>query len=128
MSGENSEGPFRDNAAPPPPQPPPWSYTAIASPLVAVAAWSLVWLGASVNEALGVLGAFLLFAGVIAGALGLAETRPLVPEASREGDAERPRVVYRGRGYAKLGLGLVLGPILLGCIGLGLLLLTCGGH
>jgi len=35
---------------------------------------------------------------------------------------------YEGRNLAKLGLGCLLGPVLLGCIGFGLLLLTCGGH
>lgn len=123
MSEDNPEGPFRDNARPPDPSPM-RSVTAILSPILVVVGWALLALSIHRLEILGYLGVLLLLAGGGAGAFGLIETRPPAPDVEVTG-----RPVEQGdRLYAKLGLGCLLGPILVGCIGFGLLLLTCGGH
>lgn len=132
MSEENPEGPFRDNARPPDPTTP-WSYPAVASPVLVIGGWLVCVLALNRLEALLYVGSLMLLAGGAAGAFGLVETKPRVRSAREPLDAEQsdeplPTALYQGRSLAKLGLGCLLGPVLLGCIGFGLLLLTCGGH
>ena len=123
MSEENPEGPFRDNARAPDPSPM-RSITAILSPIFVIGGWALVGFSLNRLEVLGYMGGLMLLSGGAMGALGLIETRPPPPDVEPVG-----RQVERGdRIYAKIGLGCLLGPVLLGCIGFGLLLLTCGGH
>ena len=130
MSEEGQEGPFRDNARPPDPEPG-WSYMAVASPILVIGGWLACGYALSEAESVIYVGVLLLFCGGAAGAFGLVETKPRAAASQpREGDPpDAPAVpTSQGRDLAKLGLGCLLGPILLGCIGFGLLLLTCGGH
>lgn len=123
MSSEE-EGPYRADARPPEP-PLPWSTAAVASLPLAVSGWGAVW-GFLAGDlvGLGPVAAVLLVASLLAGILGLSETN-VVPATD---DTSPPAARYRGRGLAKAGLGMLVAPLVLGCLLFGLLLLTCGGH
>jgi TRAP-type mannitol/chloroaromatic compound transport system permease large subunit len=65
----------------------------------------------------------LLFGGFAAGLLGLGETKP-----EYDTTLERSVSRRRGRGLAKAALVTLLAPIVLACVALGLLYLSCVGH
>jgi hypothetical protein len=119
-----ARGPFRDNAREADPEPP-WSIPAI----LAIPSVLFGWLAAGLMaEGMGEVwmhasAAGLLLGGVL-GLFGLMDTRPH-PEHAGAVDLPPPK---RGRGLAKLGFAFLLGPIVLGCLFFGLLLLTCMGH
>ncbi len=120
--GDDGQGPFRDNASPPKP-PRPMSTPAVAALPCVLGGWFSLWLAVEGVEIGRVAGILLLALGGMFGLFGLMDTRPTVIDGGA--DVLEPK---RGRPLAKLALGVLLGPIVLACVGFGLLLLTCMGH
>jgi hypothetical protein len=115
------QGPFRDDARPEEPPPPLSAAAAVSLPLVIVG-----WLCAlAMGQAAVMLypAGLLLFGGFAAGLLGLGETKP-----EYDTTLERSVSRRRGRGLAKAALVTLLAPIVLACVALGLLYLSCVGH
>jgi TRAP-type mannitol/chloroaromatic compound transport system permease large subunit len=116
-----SQGPFRDDARPEE-APPPLSIAAAISLPAVVVGW-ICALAIGQAEVMLYPAGLLLLVGFIAGLLGLSDTKP-------EYDATLERAVsrYQGRTLAKTALIVLLAPIVLACVGLGLLFLSCMGH
>lgn len=115
-------GPFREAVPTPPAKPPGLSIPAALSAPVVTAGWVSSIL---IDDDLRffVSGSLLMIGGIL-GLVGLIDTRvPLEPPV--DGQLVEAK---RGRTAAKLGLGCLVGPIVLGAIAFGLLLLTCMGH
>ena len=123
-SDDAGQGPFRVNAKEPDPATP-WSIPAVLTLPFVTFGWFSAWLLAegTGDGWLYASAAGLLLGGVL-GLVGLTDTRP-VPEHAGSEDLPLPK---RGRTAAKLGLGCLIGPIVLGCLFFGLILLTCMGH
>jgi len=125
---EPEQGPYRDDARPST-LPAPWSTPAVASLPTVVLGWILVLAASDFGVGALYVGGLVLLVGTVLAAAGISETSA-PPEVVRDPaePASPPPVIPRGRPVAKLALGVFLTPIVLGCIGLGLLFLACGGH
>jgi len=119
----SGQGPFRENAKDPDP-PEPYSIPAVLSLPVVIAGWISPFVLSSLGGVAVYAAMSCLTVGGVLGLLGLIDTRPR-PEHAGADDLPPPK---RGRVLAKLGFAFLLGPIVLGCLFFGLLLLTCGGH
>ena len=119
-SEPQSQGPFRDDARPEPPAPLS-AAAAVSLPLVIVGWICAIAIGQA--EVMLYPAGLFLFGGFVSGLLGLSDTKPRY-------DATLERAVSRqsGRGLAQTALVLLLAPIVLGCVALGLLFLSCMGH
>jgi hypothetical protein len=116
-----SQGPFRDDARPEQAAPPLSPAAVVSLPLVIVGWICAIAIGQT--EVMIYPAGLFLLGGFVAGLLGLADTKPVHDEA-----LERPVSRFGGRGAAKAALVALLAPILLGCLALGLLFLSCMGH